>query len=248
MNEQDHIIKTFAEMASRYESLMNSELNRFWGVSYFDFVEELMNEIDFSNHQSILDIATGTAFIPQYLAAQKIPYKHMVGLDITFEMLSNAKEQIGVNGNDSSIRLVCASAHAMPFQKHTFDITVCCLATHHMNIDHLLKNIYSSLKPNGKFHIADVGGSKRWKIGIIRTFVKMIAFLYFLLTENLTRAKAESGAIANMITINEWRELIADHGFISIKARELQTKRFWAPSPIIIEAKKPMEVKNDVHI
>jgi len=235
-------------MASRYESLMNSELNRFWGVSYFDFVQELMNEIDFSNHQSILDIATGTAFIPQYLAAQKIPYKHMVGLDLTFEMLSNAKEQIGENSNDSSIRLVCASAHAMPFQKHTFDITVCCLATHHMNIDLLLKNIYSSLKPNGKFHIADVGGSKRWKIGIIRTFVKMIAFLYFLLAENLTRAKAESGAIANVITINEWRELIADHGFISIKARELQTKRFWAPSPIIIEAKKPMEEKNDVHI
>jgi hypothetical protein len=34
LNEQDHIIETFTEMASRYESLMNSELNRFWGVSY----------------------------------------------------------------------------------------------------------------------------------------------------------------------------------------------------------------------
>ena len=229
-------------MASRYESLMNSELNRFWGVSYFDFIQELINEIDFGSHQSILDIATGTAFIPQYLAAQKIPYHHVVGLDLTFEMLSNAKEQIRKNNRDSSIQLVCASAHAMPFQKHTFDIAICCLATHHMNTTLLLNNIYSLLKPNGKFHIADVGGSKRWKIGIIRTFIKVFAFTYFMLAENLSRARAESGAIANVITINEWRELIVDQGFISIKARELKSKRFWAPNPVIIEAKKPMEV------
>jgi len=244
MNEQGQIIKTFAEMASRYESLMNSELNRLWGVSYIDFVQELMNEINFGNHQSILDIATGTAFIPQYISAQKIPYRNVVGLDLTLEMLSNAKEQIGKNNNHrSTIQLVCASAHAMPLQKHIFDIAICCLATHHMNIDLLLKNVYSSLKPNGKFHIADVGGSKRWKIGIVRTFIKIIAFIYFLLVENLSRARAESGAIANMITINEWRELIADHGFISIKARELKSKRFWAPNPVIIEAKKPMGIR-----
>jgi ubiquinone/menaquinone biosynthesis C-methylase UbiE len=207
-----------------------------------------MNEIDFGSHQSILDIATGTAFIPQYLAAQKIPCHHVVGLDLTFEMLSNAKEQIRKNNCDSSIQLVCASAHAMPFQKHTFDIAICCLATHHMNTTLLLNNIYSSLKPNGKFHIADVGGSKRWKIGIVRTFIKIAAFIYFMFVENLSRAQAESEAIANVITINEWRELIADHGFISIKTWELKSKRFWAPNPVIIEAKKPMEVLNDIHI
>ncbi len=243
MNEQDHIIETFTEMASRYESLMNSELNRFWGVSYIDFIRELINEIDFSSHQKILDIATGTAFIPQYLAAHKIPCHRVVGLDFTFEMLSNAKEQINKKDNDSTIQLVCASAHAMPFQKHTFDITTCCLATHHMNVDLLLKNIYSSLKPNGKFHIADVGGSKRWKIGIIRTFIKITAFIYFMFAENLSRAKVESEAVANILTVNEWRELITAHGFISIKTRELKSTRFWVPNPVIIEAKKPTEVK-----
>jgi ubiquinone/menaquinone biosynthesis C-methylase UbiE len=248
MNEQDHIIETFTEMAARYESLINSELNRFWGVSYIDFIQELINEIDLNGHQNILDIATGTAFIPQHLAARKIPYHYVVGLDLTFEMLSNAKEQINEKNSDSSIRLVCASAHAMPFQKHIFDIVICCLATHHMSVDLLLKNIYSSLKPNGKFHIADVGGSKRWKIGIIRTLIKIAAFIYFMFTENLSRAKAESEAIANILTVNEWRELIADNEFVSIKTRELKSKRFWAPSPVIIEAKKPTEVQSDIHV
>jgi len=243
MNEQDHIIETFSEMASRYESLMNSELNRLWGVSYLDFIQELINEIDFSSHQNILDIATGTAFIPQYLTAQKIDCRRVVGLDITFKMLSNAKEQINSNGNDPNIQLICASAHALPFRKHTFDIVTCCLATHHMNVDLLLKNTYSSLKPNGKFHIADVGGSKRWKVGIIRALIKAIAFIYFMFAENFSRAQAESEAIANILTVSEWREVIQDQGFISIKARELKSKRFWAPNPVVIEAKKPMEVR-----
>ncbi|MCD6576732.1 MAG: class I SAM-dependent methyltransferase [Anaerolineaceae bacterium] len=243
MNEQKNIIETFSEMASRYESLMNSELNRFWGVSYLGFVQELIGEIDFGSHQHILDIATGTAFIPQYLSAQKISYDQVIGLDITFEMLFNAKKQMKENGDNSSIQLVCASAHAMPFKKNIFDITTCCLATHHMDVNILLDNIYSSLKPDEKFHVADVGGSKRWKIGIIRAFIKLVAFIYFLFTENLARAKAESGAIANIHTMDAWRELIADHGFVSIKIRELKSKRFWVPNPVIIEAKKPMEVR-----
>lgn len=243
MSEQNHIIETFAEMAPRYENLMNGELNRLWGVSYLDFIQELVNEIDFVGHQNILDIATGTAFIPQYLTAQKIPYHHMVGLDLTFEMLSNAKEQIGKNSNNSSIQLVCASAHAMPFKKHTFDVVTCCLATHHMNVELLLRNIYSSLKPNGKFHIADVGGSKRWKVGIIRTLIKIVAFIYFIFAENLSRAQAESEAIVNILTVSEWREVIKEQSFISIKARELKSKRFWAPNPVIMEAIKPMEIR-----
>ena len=230
-------------MASRYESLMNSELNRFWGINYTDFIQELINEIDFSSHQSILDIATGIGFIPQYLSVQGIPYHHVVGLDLTFEMLSYAKEQIIKNRNGSSIQLVCASAHAMPFQEHIFDIAICCLATHHMNADLLLKSIYSSLKPDGKFYIADVGGSKRWKLGIIRTFIKVVAFIYFIFAENLSRAQAESEAVANILTVSEWRKLIADHGFISIKTRELKSKRFWAPNPVIIDAKKLSEVR-----
>ena len=49
MSEQDHIIETFTEMASRYENLVNSELNRFWGISYLDFIKEQMRRGDWRN-------------------------------------------------------------------------------------------------------------------------------------------------------------------------------------------------------
>ena len=235
-------------MAPRYESLMNSELNRFWGISYSEFVSELVNEIDFKANQKLLDVATGIAFIPQFISTQKFPFNQFVGLDMTFEMLANAKQQIGNNNFSNLIQLVCASAHAMPFQMNNFDIVICCLATHHMDADVLLDQIYKALKPGGKFHIGDVGGSNRWKVGMIRTLIKVIAFLYFLFKENLSRAQAESAAVANVLTIDDWRRLIETHGFKSIKTRELKSKRFWIPNPVILVAKKIMEEKNDVYI
>ena len=225
-------------MAHRYESLMNSELNRFWGVSYPEFVSELVDEINFNDHHRILDVATGTAFIPQFISTKKFPFNIFMGLDITFEMLSNAKQQISKNNFGKKIQLVCASAHAMPFQVNNFDIVICCLATHHMNVDVLLDQIHWALKPGGKFHIGDVGGSRKWKVGIVRALVKSVAFIYFLFAENLSRARAESEAVANVLTTQEWNKKISDHGFESIKTRELKSKRFWIPNPVILEAIK----------
>jgi ubiquinone/menaquinone biosynthesis C-methylase UbiE len=238
MNEQEHVIETFTEMASRYESLMNNELNRFWGVSYPEFVRELVGEIIFSKNLRILDIATGIAFIPQFISKQELPFDKFAGLDITFEMLLKAKQQISGKNIDQTIQLVCASAHAIPFQNGKFDIVTCCLATHHMNTKLLLDQISSVLKPGGKFHIADVGGGKRWKNRIIQSIIKAVAFIYFIFKENLSRAQAESEAVANIMTIDEWEKLITDHGFSSIKSRELKSKRFWIPNPIILEAIK----------
>jgi ubiquinone/menaquinone biosynthesis C-methylase UbiE len=153
-------------------------------------------------------------------------------------MLSKAKQQIREKKINQSIQLVCASAHTMPFQNNNFDIAICCLATHHMNTDLLLEQISAVLKPGGKFHIADVGGGKRWKNRMIQTFIEVVAFIYFIFKENLSRARAESEAVANIMTVGEWERQISAHGFNSIRTRELKSKRFWIPNPIIIEAIK----------
>jgi len=239
LEDKNHVIKSFSEMASRYESLMNSELNRFWGFNYAEFVKELINEIVFDRNQQVLDIATGTAFIPQSISNEGKLLNELVGLDITFEMLHNAKKQIAERQVGLPIHLVCGSAHELPFRNNSFDITTCCLATHHMDIDLLMNQTFESLKPNGKFHIADVGASTKWKSGFVKFILKAGAFFYFLFIENYSRAKAESEAVENIYTVQEWHDIIKSHGFIDIKIRELKSRRFWAPNPIIIEARKP---------
>lgn len=241
MNEQKHIIETFTEMASRYDKLMNSELNRFWGINYFEFVSDVLGEIEINETSVVLDIATGTAFIPRYLIKQEIPPGTITGLDLTFEMLINGKEQIENHDVENKIHLVCATAHEMPFRQNAFDIAICCLATHHMNVEKLLSQIHASLKHGGKFHIGDVGGSEKWKIGFIRVVIKTFAFVYFLFKENLSRAKAESKAVANVMSSGEWHQCILEKGFENVKIREIRSDRFWIPNPVIIEATKKLE-------
>ncbi|BBB48205.1 class I SAM-dependent methyltransferase [Pelolinea submarina] len=241
MEEQQHIIETFSEMAPRYESLMNSELTRFWGFTYENFVGEFLEGLQTNSEDIILDIATGTAFIPSYLIRHRKPFKKIIGLDLTFHMLHNAGRNIPNSDKYERPELICASAHEMPLKPASIDRAICCLATHHMNADLLLTNIFTSLKPGGVAHLADAGGSSKWKNGIIRFFIKSIAFMYFLITENYSRAIAESSAIANIHTTTEWTSIAEAEGFININIQELKSKKFWAPNPITMKFEKPEE-------
>jgi len=238
LNDQEHIIETFSEMATRYEKLMNSELNRFWGMDYYAFIHNVLGDVTTKPSELVLDIATGTAFIPRIMVQKEQKFSRIVGLDITLEMLRNGKKLVGDQEGNRTIDFVCASAHEMPFQPNTYDRAVCCLATHHMSVDKLLSQIKFALKPGAVFHIGDVGGSSKWKIGFIRTVIKVFAFIYFLVTENYSRARAESKAVANVMTSEEWREKIVQQGFEDIQIREVQSSKFWAPNPIIIQARK----------
>jgi ubiquinone/menaquinone biosynthesis C-methylase UbiE len=238
LTEQQEIITTFSEMAPRYESLMNSELNRFWGIDYSNFVNRLLEDFSPKSQELILDIATGTSFIPSFLIDKKKVISKMIGLDITFGMLMEGKERLFKSGNNNMVPLVCASAHQMPFQHGTFDHAICCLATHHMDADELLTNIYLSLRAGGMLRIADAGASSKWKNKLIRSLIKIAAFLYFFISENFTRAMAESAAIGNVHTSREWEEKIKSHGFVGITIEQLKSKHFWAPNPLFIKAIK----------
>jgi ubiquinone/menaquinone biosynthesis C-methylase UbiE len=236
LDEQREIIKTFSEMAPRYEKLMDSELNRFWGINYHDFVSGLLDDIELLADETILDIATGTGYIPSYIDKNHNAYDRIFGLDITFDMLLNSGRNLDSKDMSKNIDFVCASAHAMPFQSKKMDHIICCLATHHMDIDLLLKNIQHCLKKGGTLHIADAGGSSKWKNRIIKTIIKILAFVYFFFIENLSRARAESAAVANIHTADEWKKLLEDNAFRKIEIIELKSRRFWAPNPLIMKA------------
>jgi ubiquinone/menaquinone biosynthesis C-methylase UbiE len=241
LDEQRHIVETFTEMATRYEGLMNNELNRFWGISYEEFVSDFLEGMKTGPDDTILDIATGTAYIPSYLIRHNKPFKKIIGLDLTFQMLHNANRNIGNEKANGKVDLVCGTAHELPLDPDSMDRIFCCLATHHMDIDLLLSNIERCLKPGGYAHLADVGGSSKWKNSIIRFFIKTFVVIYFIFTENLARAFAESDAIANIHTAREWEEMIESKGFENIDIKEMQSKRFWAPNPVIIKIQKPKE-------
>jgi len=238
LDEQHEIITAFSEMAPRYEQLMNNELNRFWGIEYHAFVGQLLSDLQLKKEDTILDVATGTSYIPLYLIDKQVRFNKIIGLDITLGMLSRGKEILESQKINGKVPLVCASALQMPFKTGTFDTAICCLATHHMDAGLLLNNIYPALKPNGKVLLADAGSSSTWKNWLIKLLIKSAAFVYFLLEENLSRALAESSAIANIHTADGWKKLLEEAGYEDIDIRRLKSKNIWAPDPIIIRANK----------
>lgn len=238
MDEQQNIIAAFSEMAPRYEQLMNDELNKFWGIDYPAFVSQLLSDFPSTDNHLILDIATGTSYIPLFLSRNKIPFKKICGLDITFGMLAQGKSLLAAEKIVHRMPQVCASALEIPFVAGVYDIVVCCLATHHMDVGLLLENILHVLKPGGLVLLADAGGSSAWKNSLIKGSVKLAAFFYFLVQENLSRAKAEMGAIGNIHSANDWEKMVGSAGFKNIQLTRLKSKRLWTPDPLIIRALK----------
>ena len=241
MNEKDVLTKAFSEMAPHYEETVNNELQTFWGWGYENFIDELVNNIPETQGALILDLATGTGVIPRKLQKRIKGFKKIIGLDITPKMLKCAAQKEKGKEEPSQIALTCASAMQLPFKTGSIDLITCGLATHHMQIPQLLAEIKRVLKPGGHFVLADVAASPVWKNPLINGFLRILAFIYFLPSEGLSRARAEAGALSNILTASEWQKTLIQTGFEIETTQNLFSKNFWAPKPLVLRAKKSKE-------
>ena len=238
MKDKKVLTKAFTEMAPHYEETVNNELQTFWGWGYDSFIDELVEAVHEEEGAFILDLATGTGVIPRKLKNKIKGYKKILGLDITPKMLQYANRKENKNGETSSIELTCASAMQIPLKNNSIDLITCGLATHHMEIPQVLKEIRRVLKPGGHFVLADVAASPTWKNPVITGFLRVLAFFYFLPSEGISRAKAEAGALSNILTASEWQNILTESGFEIETTQNLFSKYFWAPKPLIVRAKK----------
>jgi ubiquinone/menaquinone biosynthesis C-methylase UbiE len=238
MKNQATLIQAFSEMAPQYEKKVNHELNTFWGWSYDGFIDHLIQAAPIQPGDTVLDVATGTLVIPLKIIKQKIDCRRIIGLDITLAMLQAGKKKLDSAPADSPIALTCASALSMPYPRAYFDIILCGLATHHMDVPVLLREMSRVIKPGGWVTLADVAGSLAWKKPWVRALLQTAAFLYFLPSEGAARAKSEAEAVHHVYTADEWEKGLRDAGFVEIQITELVTKRTWSPAPLVMRAKK----------
>ncbi len=126
----------------------------------------------------------------------------------------------------------------IPYARESFDLVTCALATHHMDVEQLLSETYRILQNGGMVSMADVGGSSLWKKPVVRFLLKIAAFVYFLLKENLSRARAEADAVSNVRSPEEWFAALSQAGFQNIEITKLKSKHRWIPEPLVIQAIK----------
>lgn len=223
-------------MSTHYEETVDGELNLFWGWSYENFLTELVKHTPIQENQKILDIATGTSVIPRKFMERKMPGIEITGLDITESMLRQAQRKVSISGHQAKIHLICGDAMALPCADGYFDVIVSGLASHHMDIPLMLSEMRRVLKSGGLLSIIDVGTSPIWETKLFQFFARVVAFLFFLIRENPTRAWAEAAAVDNLRTPEGWQDSLAAAGFEDIQIIKLKSKYSWTPEPLAIQS------------
>jgi len=234
-NGKDVVVEAFTELAPSYEQTIDRELNQFWGLSYQSFVERLIKSADIKPGDKVLDVATGTAVIPLYIADQVGTKGKVVGLDITLAMLDQGKEKLASHYPDNGISLVCASAMTMPYVDNFFDVVICCLGMHHMDARTLLSEISRVLKPGGRLVMADVGATAFWRSAVGVLLLRILMYGYGI-SQNSTRAQAEIDAFPNVRTMDEWCSLLTEMDFYNVYSVEVRARRPWYPNGLLMKA------------
>jgi demethylmenaquinone methyltransferase/2-methoxy-6-polyprenyl-1,4-benzoquinol methylase len=239
MKDTGIIVETFTELAPRYEQTMDSELQELWGISYCDFVSNIVEMIQVREADVVLDVATGTARIPLTFLRQLAVPRCVVGLDITPAMLQGGLADIQSLKLTEKLHLVCGSAMAMPFADGLYDLITCGLGMHHLEVTRTLREMGRLLKTGGNLVLVAVCAPRLWRIFPVSVLLRFAVFAVFWLTNNRARAWAESAAVGNIHTAGEWQQILSDLGFSRIDMRsEYIGRRFWYPNSLMIKASK----------
>ena len=238
MAGDDVIVQAFTGLAPSYEETVDQELSKFWGTGYGEFVDRLIDWASIKEGDVVLDVATGTAVIPRKLVNKVAPGGRIAGLDITPAMLTRGAKKVEAAGASSRIDLVCASAMSMSFIEGVFDVVICALAMHHMDVPQVLSEMRRVLKVGGTLITADVGASAFWRsfwgIALLR-----ILLIRHRLAHRSARARAEVEAFPNVRTAGEWLTMLSGFGFAEIEITELRARRPRYPCCLTVRAVSP---------
>ena len=127
------IAQTFGKASSSYDN--SARLQRYSGQALLSF-------LPLDSDYSIADLGCGTGFFTNIMSRK---YRKVIGLDISPQMLSFAKEN-----RNSSIEWIEGDIHALPFEDNSLDVVFSNLAIQWCNpLTDVLKEIKRVLKPGG---------------------------------------------------------------------------------------------------
>ncbi len=235
LSEEDslasHVKEAFSDLAQTYEQTVDRELRRYWGVSYDDFVQSVIETVVKSKPRNFLDIATGTGKIPRTLGNRD--GIRMSGLDITIEALRVGRARLESAKVGTRVELVCASAMNIPYADESFDVVTCILASHHLDVPRFLSEARRVLAKNGTLIIADVIASDFFRKGLGKLVLPLL-LLGYVLTHKKARAQAEKEAFETILNGPEWKERLTVAGFTGIKEEFIKPKRPYYPGGMIM--------------
>jgi ubiquinone/menaquinone biosynthesis C-methylase UbiE len=227
--------RVFGELAPNYLDTMERELQATFGFGVQALASRLIQMIPIRGGETVLDIATGSAFIPLKLTQVLGPKGRIIGLDITPDMLKHGNDALALTEASQRIRLVCASGTAMPFGRGVFDAVLCGFGSHHMPLSQLLTEIHRVLREGGVLALMEAGAPAYWRSWGARTVLEVALRVYGTAGKH-ARAQVEAAAVAKIQTAGEWRAKLLRAGFVQIEILECRGRHPWHPHALTIRA------------
>src|SRR3989338_7448791 len=113
--------------------------------------KEIVRYLPQNESLKILDVATGTADVPIFLARQCRRINHIEGVDLSAQMLAIGREKINEEGLSEKITLRTADAHQLPFEDAVFDTATIAFGIRNLGDPQgALREMHRVLKAGGK--------------------------------------------------------------------------------------------------
>lgn len=154
MPKKERIRNLFNNIAPKYDQLnrlMSFGTDKLWRRKAVREITETGLPI------SVLDVASGTADFAIDIARQLSQKSHIIGIDISEQMLEKGRKKIAEAHLDTSISLQLADAENLPFNDDEFDyVTVAFGVRNFENLTQGLVEMHRVLRANGKLIILEL--------------------------------------------------------------------------------------------
>jgi len=148
-NKMNHLTRFTDFLAPSYDLIFKT----FWLGRERNFRQKVIDLMDLSGDESILDIGCGTGTLTSMIADKMNGRGGIFGVDLSPRMVELAKKKASQNGRPVEYRV--ASSLALPFDDATFDAVVTSLVYHHLmslvERAKTLSEIWRVLKTGGRY-------------------------------------------------------------------------------------------------
>ena len=167
----------------------------------------------------IVDVGCGPGYLMAALA-REVPQAHLIGVDISEEMLTTASENLSSLGFREEAEFRKGEADSLPFENDSVDNVVSTLSLHHWSdASRAFQEIHRVMKPGGQLLLLDLRRDPRRLLYWLITFATRITPL-FLGTHALRRIDEPLGSLLASYTPQELTAILSKMPFtgISLKA------------------------------
>ncbi len=166
----------------------------------------------------VLDVATGTGDLVQYLLPTVGPNGHVTGVDISEEMLNVARQRFGQHTNTS---FILGSAMALPLVDNTMDGAIISFGLRNVdNVPQVLAELARVVKPGGTIVSLDTAPDP-WLPGFWWYFNLVMPTVGKLISGDNAAYKYLAQSTKAFVTPKQLQAMFADAGLTNVAAKRL---------------------------